>query len=186
MIAITLAVMRRHSFTLWSSRLVSCSQVLAVSGMIVTATRVDTITAMAIVMARSANSWPSTSRMNKTGRKMATVVAVDASSAPQTWREPCREASVAGRPFSRRRTMFSSTTIAASITMPTAKANPAKEMTFRLRPAAFNMMNVASREMGMAAAMMSVALTRRRNHHSTPTARNIPRKILPETREMAR
>ena len=124
--------------------------------------------------------------MNNTGRKIATVVAVDASSAPQTWPEPCSEASVGGNPFSRRRTMFSSTTIAASSTMPTAKASPASEITLRLRPAAFSTMNVASREMGIATAMMSVALTRRRNHHSTPTARNIPRKILPDTREMAR
>ena len=83
---------------------------------------------MAMVIARSPNSWPSTSRMKTTGRKMATVVAVEANSAPHTCCAPFMEAVCESAPCSRWRTMFSSTTIAASITIPTAKASPASRV----------------------------------------------------------
>ena len=58
------------------------SQLPATVGRIVSATSRETQTAMAMVSARSANSCPSTSCRNSTGRKMATVVAVEASKAP--------------------------------------------------------------------------------------------------------
>ncbi len=55
-----------------------------VTGTTVTATISDTNTANAMVSERSAKSWPSTSFRKMTGRKIATLVAVEASSAPQT------------------------------------------------------------------------------------------------------
>ena len=46
--------------------------------------------------------------------------------------------------------MFSATTTAASITMPTANARPASEITLRLRPVSCSTMKVASSEIGIA------------------------------------
>ena len=48
----------------------------------------ETVTAQAMVSARSANSCPSTSLSKSTGRKMATVVRVEATRAVHTWRVP--------------------------------------------------------------------------------------------------
>ena len=124
--------------------------------------------------------------MKITGRKIATVVAVDASSAPQTCPVPSSAASPISLPFSRRRTMFSSTTMAASSTMPVAKASPASEMTLRLLPVTLSSMKVASSEAGIAAATIRVARSLRRKYHSTPTARNTPRNRLLVTRLIAR
>ena len=67
--------------------------------------------------------------------------------------------------------MFSSTTIAASSTMPVAKASPASEITLSDRPAADNTTKVASSEIGIAKAMIKVARHWRRKSHSTPMAR---------------
>ena len=51
-----------------------------------------------MVRARSAKSWPASSSRKTMGRKMATVVAVEASSAPQTWPGPVSAASFASMP----------------------------------------------------------------------------------------
>ncbi len=59
--------------------------------------------------------------------------------------------------------MFSSTTIAASTTMPTAKAMPAREMTLIERPIAAMATKLAITETGMAIEMISVAPNERRN-----------------------
>src|SRR5438309_136097 len=98
-----------------------------------------------MVSARSPNSWPSTSFRNNTGTNTATVVAVEASSAPATWRAPVLVASSSGVAPSRRRTTLPQTTIAPSTTMPTANASPASEMTFRLRPQRSSTTKVAHR-----------------------------------------
>ena len=82
--------------------------------------------------------------------------------------------------------MFSATTTAASITMPTANARPASEMTLRLRPVSCSTMKVASSEMGMAQAISAVARTSRRNHHRQPTASSTPTVRLPDSRPNAR
>ena len=66
--------------------------------------------------------------------------------------------------------MFSSTTIAASSTMPVANARPAREMTFNDRPAAVSTTKVASSDTGMARAMIIVARHCRRNSHRAPIA----------------
>jgi hypothetical protein len=124
--------------------------------------------------------------MKITGTNTATVVRVEATSAPATWRVPRLAASNGILPLSRRRTMFSATTTAASITMPTAKARPASEITFRLRPARSSTMKVASNEIGMAEAISKVARRSRRNHHKQPTASNTPASRLPESRLIAR
>ena len=131
-------------------------------------------TAIEMVSARSPNSWPSTSFRNNTGTNTATVVAVEASSAPATWRAPVLVASSSGIPPSRSRTTLPETTIAPSTTMPTANASPASEMTFRLRPQRSSTTKVAHRHTGMVAAISSVTRHSRMNHHTTSSASSAP------------
>ena len=162
------------------------SQLPPSAGSTVRATNREAQTAMAMVRARSAKSCPSTSWRNRTGRNMATVVAVDANRAPCTWPAP-RSAALPGvSPFSRNLTMFSLTTMAASSTMPTAKASPAREMTFRDLPVSCKTMKVVSRDTGMAVAISNIPRTFRRNHHNTPIASRMPISRLPVTRFTAR
>ena len=134
----------------------------------------DAVTATEMTSARSANSCPDTSFRNMIGRKMTTVVAVDASSAPHTWLLPSVAACSASTPFSRRRTMFSSTTMAASSTMPVANASPASEIMFSVRPVICITTKPTNSETGIAIATMNVARSRRRNHHRIATASAIP------------
>ena len=117
---------------------------------------------------------------------MATVVAVEAKSAPHTWFVPCWAASVGERPFSRKRTMFSNAMMAASRTMPTAKARPASEMTLSVRPAASMMTKVASKEAGIASATINVARNFRRNHQRQMMAKQTPSARLLATISMER
>ena len=153
----------------------------AAAGMTVSATSIDAMTAMAMVSARSAKSWPASSSRNTMGRKMATVVAVDASRAPHTCSGPMSAASSAAMPRSRSRTMFSSTTMAASRVIPTANARPASEMMLTVRPAKSRPRNAANNEIGIATATSSVARNRRRNSHSTTMASATPRPRLLRT-----
>ena len=137
-------VILAHTRCKLSAGMLPLRYLAATTGNTVTATTSDIHTAMAMVRARSANNCPSTSSKNITGIKMATVVAVDAMRAPNTsfvprWAqssmcvcefEPLFSTSAPLRVL----TMFSSTTIAASSTIPTAKASPASEMILSERP----------------------------------------------------
>jgi len=66
--------------------------------------------------------------------KPITVVSVEAKSAGQTWIAPSSAACAGEAPRSRRSRMLSSTMVAASSVMPTAKAMPAIEITFSVWP----------------------------------------------------
>jgi uncharacterized membrane protein len=81
--------------------------------------------------------------------------------------------------------MFSSTTIALSTTIPTAKAIPARLMTFRVRPNANIMRMDPTMLIGMATAITMVLLILRRYMRSTMMARNPPIMMLCRTSEMA-
>ena len=102
--------------------------------------------------------------------KTITVVSAETSTAPQTWRVPSKAACGAGFPASRKRKMFSKTTIAASTTMPTAKARPASEITLSERPSAAIATNEPMIETGIASETISVARQERRNNNSTNAA----------------
>ncbi|MNS75076.1 hypothetical protein D3C72_1085770 [compost metagenome] len=73
--------------------------------------------------------------------------------------------------------MLSSTTMAASSTMPTAKAIPAREMMFSVLPITLSRQKVSMMLMGMAIAIIRVALSWRRKtqrmaqESSTPSPR---------------
>ncbi len=151
-----------------------------------TATNKLTDTAMAIVNAKSPNNCPSISLRKNTGRKMATVVTVEANNAGQTWDEPCLELSWWLRPFSRILKIFSNTTIAASNTIPTANAKPASEITFNERPVISSTINVESSEMGIAVAIIKVAFFLRIKNHKTEIDNKTPTNKLLVTKLMAR
>ena len=139
-------VILAHTRCKLSAGMLPLRYLAATTGNTVTATTSDIHTAMAMVRARSANNCPSTSSKNMTGIKIATVVAVDAMRAPNTsfvprWAQSSMCVCECGSLFSisasallRVLTMFSSTTIAASSTKPTAKASPASEMILSERP----------------------------------------------------
>ena len=69
--------------------------------------------------------------------------------------------------------MFSSTTIAASTTMPIANARPASEITLIVRPSAAIATNAPITDTGIASETTSDARTERRNNSSS-TAANAP------------
>ncbi len=70
--------------------------------------------------------------------------------------------------------MFPETTIAPSTTMPTANASPASEITLRLWPVRCSAVNVASRQIGIALAMSTVARQSRMNHHTQSSDSSAP------------
>ena len=164
---------------------VGFSQRAAATGSTVIAMMSETPIATEIVSARSANSWPSVFFMKITGRNTITVVSVEAKSAGQTWMAPSSAACAGEAPRSRRSRMLSSTMVAASSVMPTAKAMPAIEITFSVWPVTSMTSTVASTLTGIAMPTRSVERNWRRNSHSTPTARMMPASRLPATSPIA-
>ena len=81
--------------------------------------------------------------------------------------------------------MFSSTTIAASTTMPTANAKPAREMTLIDRPSIAMATNEPMTDTGMAAEMISVARIERRKISKIIAARRPPTTMFCWTRPIA-
>ena len=75
--------------------------------------------------------------------------------------------------------------MALSISMPTAKAIPARLMTFKLRPSRFIKMKVPMILIGMAVETTMVAIKLRRKINRTTIARVPPIKIFCRTRLMA-
>ena len=80
--------------------------------------------------------------------------------------------------------MFSSTTIAASTTMPTAKAIPANEITFSDRPMAAMATKAPITDTGIAMDTISVAPPDRRNSSSINAASAPPTMMFCCTRSM--
>jgi hypothetical protein len=79
-------------------------------------------------------------------------------------------------PFSStKRTMFSSTTMASSMTMPTARARASRVMVSRVKPWARIRANVPTMEMGIARAAMMVLRRLPRNTKTTRAAKMAPR-----------
>ena len=138
-----------------------------------------------MAMAISRNSWPASSRMKITGRKTATVVAVEANTAPQISLVPSRAAWYAFLPSFRWRSIFSNTTMELSTSMPTAKEIPARLTTLKLRLLSHRKMKQPMTEIGIASAVVSVDLTLRRKVISTVMASMPPIRTFCFTRLMA-
>ena len=73
-----------------------------------------------------------------------------------------------------KRTMFSSTTIASSITIPTASVNASSVMLFKVKSIALSSVNVAMIEVGIATAAMSTDRRLRMNSRTTRLASKLP------------
>ena len=81
--------------------------------------------------------------------------------------------------------MFSRTTIAASTIIPTAKAIPASDMTFSVRPVTAIATKVATIDTGIAMLITSVARGLRRKINSTVAAKRPPIQMFWVTRSIA-
>ena len=81
--------------------------------------------------------------------------------------------------------MFSSTTMAASTTMPTAKAMPASDTTFSERPSMAMATKEPTTETGIASETISVGRQERRNSSSMIAASAPPTTMFWRTRSMA-
>ncbi len=95
----------------------------ASTGITVSDTSSEASRATVTVMANGANSWPTKPPTRAIGANTATVVSVEAVTAPATSRTPVTIACCLLSPYDRCRLMFSSTTIESSTTRPTAIVN---------------------------------------------------------------
>ena len=116
--------------------------------------------------------------MKRTGMKTATSeIVIDRIVKPIS-REPRSDATAALSPFSIRRTMFSSWTIASSTTNPTDSVSPMSERLSRLNPRTAITANVPKSDVGSAIDGMNVERTLRRNRKMTRTTRTTVRRSV--------
>ncbi len=113
--------------------------------------------------------------MNETGTKITTRLKVVAMTARPISAVAARAASKGPIFFSSmKRKMFSSTTMASSITMPTISTRASMVTLLSVKSSAFIMPKVAITEAGMATAAMTVARQLRMNSSTTRQARMLP------------
>ncbi len=144
-------------------------------GVRVSATNSENITAAATVTPNSPRNEPTRPSTKITGRKTTAMERVAAVAAKAIWRVPFEAASKGASPASRCRSMFSSTTMASSITTPTARARASRVMMLRVAPKIHITPKLAMMESGMAVATMSVGRVRRRKTKTTRVARKAPK-----------
>ena len=114
--------------------------------------------------------------MNATGRKITTSESVVAMTARPISRVALAAASRGVMPrSSTKRKMFSSTTMASSITMPVASDSASIVMLFSVKPKNFIAVKVPMIEVGMASAAMKVTRMLRMNRKTTMLASRPPR-----------
>ena len=115
--------------------------------------------------------------MNATGRKITTSDNVVAMTASPISSVALMAASCGVTCFSSTYLkMFSSTTIASSMTMPVASDNASIVMLFSVKPNAFITVNVPMIDVGIASAAINVTFVFRMNKNTTKLARKPPRK----------
>ena len=113
--------------------------------------------------------------MNETGTKMTTRERVVAMTASPMSAVAARAASNGAIRFSStKRKMFSSTTMASSITMPTISTRASIVTLFSVKPSAHIMPNAEMTDAGMATAAMTVERQLRMNANTTSEARMLP------------
>ena len=114
--------------------------------------------------------------MKATGRKMTTSESVVATTALPISCVAAAAASFGVMPFSSTYLkMFSSTTIASSITMPVASDSASIVMLLSVKPNAFMSVNVPTIDVGIARAAMNVTRRFRMNRNTTIDASRPPR-----------
>ena len=113
--------------------------------------------------------------MNETGMKITTRLMVVASTGSAISAVASRAASNGAIPFSSmNRKMFSSTTIASSMTMPTISTSASMVTVFSVKPSAAIRPKVEMTEVGMATAAITVARQSRMKKNTTRHARMLP------------
>ena len=143
--------------------------------MSVKATSSDTAMAKAMVTPKEYMNRPTMPPMNATGRNTAISDRLVASTARPTSWVPSMAASRGDIFFSSmKRKMFSSTTTASSITMPTASVRASSVMTLSVKSMYFMAAKVAISELGMATAEISVGRKRRRKRQTMKAAKSEP------------
>ena len=129
----------------------------AIIGVSVRATKAENRIAAATVKPNSRNMRPILPGRKEIGRNTAVSVAVVAMTAKAISRLPSSAASIMGCPSSRRRKIFSNTTMASSTTRPMASTIPSSVSTLMENPSAYITVKAAIMETGMVMAGMSVA-----------------------------
>ncbi len=132
--------------------------------------------ANAMVTPKEFMKRPTMPPMKATGRKTAISDRLVASTASAISRVPSTAACLGGCCFSSmKRKMFSSTTTASSITMPTASVRARSVMTLSVKPMYSMAPKVAMSEAGMATAAITVGRSLRRKSQTTAEAKSEPR-----------
>ena len=108
------------------------------------------------------------------GRKTATMVEVTASTASAISAAPLRAAVLGSSPFSMWRKMFSRTTMASSISIPTERERAIMEIMLSEMPRAFSTMKVPSTTTGSPATVTRVLRKSRKKSSTTSAARMPP------------
>ena len=111
-----------------------------------------------MVKAKGLKNCPNASPIKATGRKTATMVKVEAVTVNPISSVPLIAASLGFSPASINRAIFSTSTIASSMTIPITKAKANKVIVSKLNPAIAMTIQVPNREVGMAKAVINVAL----------------------------
>jgi len=148
-------------------------------------TAIDRPTAAAMARAMSPKSCPTSPCTKSTGRNTATLVSVLARIAPHTSCVPFTAASRGGSPAVQWTKMFSSTTTELSMSMPTAKAMPARLITLSVRSKAARARKVPITLTGIESATISVERMFRRKMSSVPSVSRPPTRMLSLTSPMA-
>ena len=129
----------------------------------------DTITEPASVKANSRNSVPVTPPRKPIGAYTAASVIVMETTGPTISRAPFSDACTGGRPSSRCRWMFSTTTMASSTTRPIASTIASSVSRLKLKPAASIRMQTPISDSGMVTTGMITDRSEARNRKITTT-----------------
>ncbi len=140
----------------------------------VTATTSEASRLKVTVRAWSRKSCPAMPSTKTMGRNTATVVRVEATTAPPTSAVPLMAAAYRDCPICFLRKIDSSTTIELSTSMPMPRVNPPSDMMFSEMSSLYMATKVATTEMGMLVAMIRVLRRSRRNSSSTTMASSPP------------
>ncbi len=141
----------------------------------------DVSRATPTVMASARKKLPVTPVIEISGRKTTIGVMVEPTSGTRISFSADRMASARLWPASRCRTMFSTTTMASSITNPTAAASPPSVIRLKLAPMARKAMNVIAIVAGITSPATSELPQSRRNSTRMMAARTSPIRMASRT-----
>ncbi len=161
------------------------SRRLAMAGTTVSATTDDRTTAMASVKPNSRNSPPSCPGRNDRGTNTAASVADVVTTAKNTCCVPSTAAARGPMPSLRRRTMFSSTTMASSTTSPVASTSARSVRMLTENPASQIAATVPISATGSVTAGISVARMSVRNSQMIATTSTVAISSVDTTSSMA-